>query len=1048
MIDCLLFRSDMFGRKPQTVLLRRHVQLLIWMCLVILASAGVVEGAEVEQLRFDVQAGTADVVLKAIAAQSDRQILFPLEQLKSVKANGVHGEHSLREALDTALRGTPITAHILPSGAIAVSFASDQNATGGEAAMKLGKRGGIIGFLAALAAPVGALGQSGPTPTVPEANAASSDVQTVVVTGTLIKRNAENSQLVTNIDAEEIALRGATSATDILAAVSQMQLASTPNDGARTGSLTTLANLRALGPENTLVLVNGRRLVNNPIFDNGVDLNTIPTALIESVDVLSDGASSIYGSDAVAGVINFRLRSDFQGVRVNAQAFDPEHPGGQLYFGSLAAGTGSLKEDGWNFVVGGSWRERTEILSVNRDCCDNSYLPQRGLDNNLPAPFPANFYQPSTNLSGNPYYPTCTPPGSIPDGGGCRYNADAAGVIALQNPEKQRSGYARIATLISDQTLSLEYLVTQSNISNALAGTTLFGYTMPPINPYFPGKGLVPGVPGLDPTQPISIDSFYTPGGRRTTENQSLTDRLLLDFTGKVAGFDYDFFALRSTSSAELSALNGALLISGINNGLTGTNGAPFLNPFGNPTTAQEAYLQSIEYRGPEADGKSTLENAGVSVSRDFFQLPGGKLSDALALEWGRETFAYTNYGINNYLEGSVPGFATPASGSRDRYSVTDELLAPVLPRVSLDASVRYDHYSDFGHTTNPKVLVGFDATRTLNLHASYNKGFRAPPLPTLYAPQSISFISGLNNDPVLCPNGVVNKAAGGVAARDCEADFNSLSGGNLDLQPQRSTAYTAGFTLNIPGDAWALGQASLSVEWWHYDLTDTIGTLSGGTIFGNLSQFGNEIVRCSQANPVLRAQSFGCTFGGPGDPIAYVNQIEENLGSIETGGVDIGINWSRTTRYGTFDFNYRGTYIATYQFQLVPGGPTYSRKGVYLDGFPVIPYSHFAQLSWTKGPWQVAAQNQLRGGYEDCNAECGIAPQYFNHVGIYSLWNLVGLYHFSEDWTVGLHINNVFDTNPPFTSQTDGNCTGCDLRYVDPTGRSFGISIAGKLGH
>jgi iron complex outermembrane receptor protein len=307
--------------------------------------------------------------------------------------------------------------------------------------------------------------------------------------------------------------------------------------------------------------------------------------------------------------------------------------------------------------------------------------------------------------------------------------------------------------------------------------------------------------------------------------------------------------------------------------------------------------------------------------------------------------------------------------------------------------------------------------------------------------------VNGLFNDPVLCPNGVVNKAQGGVAARDCSADFNALSGGDPNLQPQRSTAYTVGFTLSVPEGAWSLGRPRLSVEWWHYDLTDTIGTLAGSSIFGDLARFGSYIVRCSQADPTLRAESYGCTFGGPGNPIAYVVQVNQNLGTIETAGVDLGLNWSMLTRYGTIGLSYRSTYVATYNYQLVPGGPISSRKGIYQDGFPVIPYSHFGELTWDQGPWSVALQNRLEGGYEDCNAECGIAPQYWDRVGVYSLWNLAGAYHFNDAWTIALHVNNMFDTNPPFTNQTNGNCTGCDLRYIDPTGRSFGITFVGKLG-
>ncbi|MFZ0009374.1 MAG: STN domain-containing protein, partial [Steroidobacteraceae bacterium] len=198
--------------------------------------------SETEKFRFDVQPGTADVVLKTLAKQADRQILFPLEQLKSVRANGVHGELLLREALDRALEGTTLKARILASGGITVSFASGQDATGGDGKMKTTPWRELKALAAALAIPLSAIAQ-----TEPATNPASTEVQTVVVTGTLIRQNTENSQLVTNIDAQEIQMRGATDATDILSAVSQNQLSSTPNDGARVGSLTTLANLRSLG---------------------------------------------------------------------------------------------------------------------------------------------------------------------------------------------------------------------------------------------------------------------------------------------------------------------------------------------------------------------------------------------------------------------------------------------------------------------------------------------------------------------------------------------------------------------------------------------------------------------------------------------------------------------------------------------------------------------------------------------------------------------------------------------------------------------------------
>ena len=200
---------------------------------------------------------------------------------------------------------------------------------------------------AAMVLPTAALAQEAAKPS----RNTAADLEEVVITGSLIKRE-ESSLLVTTLSSDEITERAATNAQDILTAIAQNQVLSTSSDGVREGALINLANLRTLGPENTLVLVNGRRMVNNPIFDNGVDLNTIPTALLDSVDVLADGASSIYGSDAVAGVINFRMRRDFQGIQYSGHALSPSAAGGDIRNASLAGGIGSLRENGWNLVAG------------------------------------------------------------------------------------------------------------------------------------------------------------------------------------------------------------------------------------------------------------------------------------------------------------------------------------------------------------------------------------------------------------------------------------------------------------------------------------------------------------------------------------------------------------------------------------------------------------------------------------------------------------------------------------------------------------------------
>jgi iron complex outermembrane receptor protein len=1008
---------------------------LLWLTVLLgLLTPHLVSGANTVQFR--VEPSTADVVLRQIAQQSDKQILFPLDQVRSIKANGVNGEYTVTRALELALAGTGLRAVLRDSGAIAVSLEREPERTGRQS-MKRGFWGALIGTLSSLTT---AHAQDQP-PT-------EDSLETIIVTGSLIKREVDDSsQLVITIDNEELIRRGTTSAVEVLEAVSQHQPIATSSDGARSGGLTNLANLRSLGPENTLVLVNGKRVVNNPIFDNGVDLNTIPTALLETVDVLSDGASSIYGSDAVAGVINFRMRNDFQGLQYLAHRLAPEQAGGELTLASIGGGIGSLSEDNWNLMAGVTWREREAINAGDRPFPDYSVVPNpRGGNATIfqVQPFPANAIQ--DGVVRNPY--ACDGPVYAPLAtGGCGFLADRAHLIDLANPEEQKSAYARATTGIANQRLSLEYLWAESSVISAITPTDLFNFTMPNTNPYYPGLGITPAIPGFDVTRPITVTTRFTPAGRRTTESFSKTDRMLAQLEGEVLGTTYEIWGLRSEATTRLRSLDGAILRSGAVDGLAGTNGAPFINPFGPQSPEAQAYLDQIKFRGTLAVGTGTLQMAGLTLSRPLFDLPGGSLSAALAFEHGEEEMTYSRDPINALLVGVVTGNGVDAAGDRKRDSITAELLVPITATLLADLSARADEYSDFGNTINPKVMLTYDVLPSLSLHGSYNQGFRAPPLPQLFAPQSLGVAGGFRNDPLLCPGGVPNVAAGAIAARDCGVVFHALSGGNLELQPQESDAWAAGFDLRL--DSQALGYAAVGVDYWSYELRNAIGTVSANAIFANPTQFSSYIVRCSEADPFFRDLSTQCRFpGGTGDALAYIASINANVGTTKTSGIDVDLSWVMEFDVGTFSLQYRGTYVTEYDFQRLPGDPFRSRAGRFVDGAPAIDYSHYLNVGWARGAWSFGVQNRWRAGYEDCNLECGIAAPFAEHeVDAYSLWNATTTYKLGDALAITLHLENVFDEVPPFTNGNNSNCTGCDLRFVDVTGRAFGITVTGQLG-
>jgi iron complex outermembrane receptor protein len=610
----------------------------------------------------------------------------------------------------------------------------------------------------------------------------------------------------------------------------------------------------------------------------------------------------------------------------------------------------------------------------------------------------------------------------------------------LQNPEEQKSFIGRFTRLIGENAeFTAEYLWADSTISSGIAPTTFSNLPITPDSPYFPGAGLIPAIPGLDPTLPAGVSSRWAPGGRRTTLNDSTTDRILLQVSGDSGAYDYEVYGLHSSGEASLSMLDGAYHIPEFDGGFAGTSGV-FLNPFGEQSDEANAFLDSIRVTGELVNAQSTLKIVGATLGRDLWNLDAGPVTAAIAIEYGEEDVDYYRDPIANELRGGVVGGNQSVDGKRDQYSITGEVLIPVTDRFEINASVRYDDYSDFGDTTNPKILLSYDASDRVNIHGSYNTGFRAPTLFNIVTPSTLSFIVGNPyDDPVLCPGGVVNTSAGGIDIRDCGVRYNRQIGGNKNLEPEESEAFAVGV------DVQATDSFQFSIDYWDYDLDNKIGPLSHPAIFANPDRFASLLVRCSQADPVLAAGSNTCNFGGGGDPIAYVIQTNTNLGKTMTSGFDLTANWFADTSIGLVGIDYRATYVRDYDFERVPGDPTFSRAGQYFDGFPVPEYVHYLAFNWQNGNWSGQLQNQFVKGYSDCNGQCGIAPEYFNEVGDYSPFNLTASYAFSEALSIALHIKNLFDEDPPFTNGGP-LCATCDPRFTDPTGRAVGVTVRGTF--
>jgi iron complex outermembrane receptor protein len=426
-------------------------------------------------------------------------------------------------------------------------------------------------------------------------------------------------------------------------------------------------------------------------------------------------------------------------------------------------------------------------------------------------------------------------------------------------------------------------------------------------------------------------------------------------------------------------------------------------------------------------------------ASRQFGNLPGGPMSIGLGAEFRKEEMVYKTDVAKASQAGSsgLAGSGALRQGDRDIWAMALEMAFPVLKNLEIGASIRYDDYSDFGNTTNPKFSVKYTPVQNLLLRGSYNTGFAAPTLTQLYAPNSTTFTATRYNDPVLCPNGVVNTAAGGIAARDCNIQFQQLQGGNDQLTPEESDAWTIGFVFQ-PTPQWSFG-----VDYWSYTVTNNISVIGETAIFADPAKYGNLFVRCSAAPPARTATIPGCAQVPPGDPLAYIINTNLNLGDTETTGFDFQINWNPSaTPYGRFSLNWRGTYVTKYEFQIEPQGTWYNPVGNYSAQFggPVIRFQQVATLGWEMNAWNAALTYRHSSGYKDQNNVP--APWNNNTVGDYGIFDLSVGYTGVKGLNLRLGVLNVADTDPPFSNQVSRfQSRGYDDRFHNPLGRTWTLA-------
>ena len=904
----------------------------------------------------------------------------------------------------------------------------------------------------------------------------SQETARVEVTGSSIKRvQSEGALPLQIITREEIDRAGITSAEQLVATLSvngngQDNMVSNQGGdflnslfygGRAANNGSAGISMRGLGPQNTLVLLNGRRVASHGLNGKSVDLNTIPMSAIDRVEILRDGASAIYGTDAIGGVINFVLRRDFSGLEGSAFIDKTQHGGGDIRSARFLWGNGSLERDGFNFMASFSADSQDRLLGAQRDF-HNGYQPSRGLAmDTTGTPFAtigaaagtalgASYKLPGDATSYNranllafqgkcqslpntyPYRGDIT--GFLNNNKACAY--DYGKDWSLQQPVDRLNLVTRGMFKLSDNQVA-SFELTASNVKSEAQYTqnqitsVARGANYPVGGPYYLNLAtLLPQFfkatndaadPRIfyDATKPIRIRWRCLDCGLRTQETETNSFRALASLEGVVAGWDYRAGLSTAASKSTTTYLDGYLDEAKFKAAMDTGKINPFLLPGQVQTKEAMDLINGAKYIGQLYGGEARISQFDAVISRELFNAPGGPASTALGVDLRKESFVFNNGTLN---APAIIGAGSPATlneVTRNVRALFAEMQVPIVKNVlETQLALRQDHYDGFGTTTNPKIAARFTPTKSLLFRGSFNKGFHAPDFGPLYEGQNTGQFNSDINDPVLCA-----KNPGDV--RYCKIRPAVITGGNPNLKPERSDQTSIGVVWEPTN--WL----STSLDHFNINLKDRIAARTAQEVIANYQIFDEYIIR------------------KPSGEIDYVRAGYINAAGDRVSGYDLSVLAKTSGDFGRITARLDGTYLSRYEVRKDESSPWVDRVGQFGDFTYLwdlkLRWKHSANINWARGNWTTTLTQFYSSGY---NAEVdgygsGVDLAklgYGNRIAPYTTYNLNVAYTGIKNLILSAGIKNIFDKTPPFSYHNVDNVAGAgwDARVADPRLRAF----------
>jgi len=956
-----------------------------------------------QRLSFDIAAGSLDAALLAFGRQARQQLIYDAATVAGRTAPALKGRYTAADALARLLAPSGVT-------------------------LSQTKPGVFV-----LRPPVGPLSQATEAVTAVQ-------LDELIITGSLI-RGAPPSSPILNLGRDTLDRSGKATVADLLAALPQNfggvaspQTALALSDTLGTNdALAQGVNLRGLGATATLVLINGRRMAGSGLKGDFADLSALPTAAVDRVEVLLDGASAIYGSDAVGGVVNVILRRDFTGAETRLRFGAPQGGGEQVQLSQTLGKTW----DGGHVMLAYEHQHDAALATSKRAQAANGDLrPFGGTDHRAIYSHPGNIvaYDPAAGA----FMPTYAIPAGQ-DGSNLTPASFTAGTVNLENLRQN-------AQILPEQTRDSLYLDVRLSLTPKLEASADLRYTQRDFVFNYPGSLSIFAITGANP-------HFVSPNGDPSAlisynfgdelgpvvshgRSESLGASAGLDATLPAGWRGQAYLAYAQEDSRRRSShnLNSGYLAEALGNSPDDPTTAysavrdGFFNPYGDGGANSQTILDFIGSGVENTRSMSRVATANIKADGDLIDLPGGAIQLAVGGQFRQERF---KTGVNSLTVGSTPYRDDGRTYLRNIGAAFAELRVPLvgpnnarpgLQRLELSLAGRVEHYEDIGATANPKLGVLWTPAEGLNVRATYGESFRAPALTELFATS------------VIAPTFLSDSASQTLVL--------VRYGGNPELKPETAKSWTLGFDFKPS----ALPGVRLSATTFDVRFNNRIGQ----PVLENFDQaltdpsYGAFVTPVSPANNPAdlaqvqalidqstssAAQLFPATSYG-----AIVDARSVNAAQLAVRGLDLEAGYSVSRGADRFDLSANATYLFDYERQLTPTGPSVDL--VSMAGQPVNLRAR-VQAAWSRGPLETSLAVNYVDSYTATPTERIDA---WKTVDLQATWTAPVQTGALKGLTLALSVQNLLDQDPPFYDNPTG--VGYDPANADPIGRFVAATL------